>query len=198
MRFALFFSICYNKKASVNKINLYLHNMSKLKNPKTSRLSWDETFMNLAILASKRTACKFVEAGAVYVDGNHRVISLGYNGPTEGDYHCIDVGCAKVDGDPQTGELKRCRGAHAEVNGIINAQDPSRLRGATLYSVTFPCYDCMKSLNNAGIKEIVYCQEYKRIKKGGKGTEKENEARELADQRGIKIKKYNGKIYIAQ
>ncbi len=169
--------------------------MNKLKNPKTTRLSWDETFINLAILVSKRTACKFVEAGAVYVDTNKRVISIGYNGPTEGDYHCIDVGCAKVDGDPQTGELKRCRGAHAEMNGIINAQDPRRLRGATLYSVTFPCYDCMKALNNAGIREIVYCHEYKRIKKGGKRMEKENEARELADQRGIKIRKYNGKIY---
>jgi len=151
--------------------------------------------MNLAILVSKRTACRYVEAGAVYVDVNKRVISVGYNGPTEGDYHCIDVGCAKVDGDPKTGELKRCRGAHAEVNGMVNAIDTQRLRGATLYSATFPCYDCMKSLNNAGIKEIVYYEEYERIKKGGKGTEKEGEARELAERRGIKIKKYNGQVY---
>jgi dCMP deaminase len=169
--------------------------MSKLKNPKTSRLSWDETFMNLAILVSKRTACRYVEAGAVYVDSNKRVISVGYNGPTEGDYHCIDVGCAKVDGDPQTKELKRCRGAHAEVNGIMNAIDSTRLRGATLYTATFPCYDCMKSLNNAGITEIVYFEEYERIKKGGQETEKENEAWELADKRGIKVRKYNGKVY---
>ncbi len=169
--------------------------MSRLSNPKTSRLSWDETFMNLAILVAKRTACKFVEAGVVFVDENKRIVSIGYNGPTEGDYHCIDVGCAKVDGDPQTGELKRCRGAHAEINGIINAQDTRRLRGSTLYTATFPCYDCMKSLNNAGVKEIIYYEEYARIKKGGKSTEKENEARELADKRGIKIKKYNGKVY---
>jgi len=126
--------------------------------------------MNMSILAAKRTACRYVEAGAVYVDKYKRVISVGYNGPTEGDYHCIDVGCAKVDGDPQTKELKRCRGAHAEMNGIINAQNPRRLRGATLYSVTFPCYDCMKSLNNAGIKEIVYYIEYERIKKGRSGN----------------------------
>ncbi|MFH1427298.1 MAG: dCMP deaminase family protein [Patescibacteria group bacterium] len=169
--------------------------MSRLQNPKTSRLSWDETFMNLAILISKRAACKFVEAGVVFVDQDKRIISLGYNGPTEGDYHCIDVGCAKVDGDPQTKEIKRCRGAHAEINGIINAQDTRRLKGSTLYSATFPCYDCMKSLNNAGIKEIVYLEEYERIKAGGNETEKENEARELADRKSIKIKKYNGLIY---
>jgi len=169
----------------------------KLKEPKTSRISWDELFMNMSILASRRTACRYVEAGAVYVDKNKRVISVGYNGPTEGDYHCVDVGCAKVDGDPQTKELKRCRGAHAEVNGIINSMDATRLRGAILYSATFPCYDCMKSLNNAGIKEIIYYQEYKRIKKGGKGTECENEARELAEQRGIKLRKYTGKVYVS-
>jgi dCMP deaminase len=168
----------------------------KLKDPKSERLSWDETFMNLAILVSKRTACRYVEAGVVFVDNFRRIISMGYNGPTEGDYHCIDVGCAKVDGDPKTGELKRCRGAHAEINGILNAQDTRRLRGATLYSATFPCYDCLKSLNNAGITEIVYYEEYERIKAGGKGTEKENEARELADRKGIKIRKYTGPIFI--
>ena len=170
--------------------------MGRLKEPKTTRLNWDEFFINMAILAAKRTACRYVEAGAVYVDSNNRVISVGYNGPTEGDYHCIDVGCAKIDGDPKTKVLKRCRGAHAEMNGIINCQDTKRLRGATLYSATFPCYDCMKTLNNAGIKEIVYCEEYERIKAGGKETEKENEARELAEARNIKIKKYNGKVYI--
>jgi len=169
--------------------------MAKLKDPKNDRLSWDELFMNLAILCSKRTACRYVEAGAVFVDNNKRIISMGYNGPTEGDYHCIDVGCAKVDGDPKTGELKRCRGAHAEVNAMINAQDTTRLRGATLYSATWPCYDCMKSLNNAGVKEIVYYKEYERIKKGGEETEKEDEARELADRRSIKIRKYDGKVY---
>ena len=94
--------------------------MKKLKNPKSKRLSWDETLMNLSIMASKRTACKFHETGAVFVDKNKRIISIGYNGPTSGDYHCIDVGCAKVDGEPETGKLRRCRGAHAEINGIIN------------------------------------------------------------------------------
>jgi deoxycytidylate deaminase len=53
----------------------------------------------------------------------------------------------------------------------------------------------MKSLNNAGIKEIVYYEEYERIKKGGKETEKENEARELAEKRNIKIRKYEGPTF---
>lgn len=169
--------------------------MPDLENPRASRLSWDETFMNLAILVSKRTACRYHEAGIVFVDQNHRIISLGYNGSTEGDYHCLEVGCAKVDGDPVTKKLRRCRGAHAEINGIINAQDPRRLRDATAYSALFPCYDCMKAFNNAGIKEIVYHHEYKRIQTGGEKFEEENEAWELAKRRGIIIRKYEGKIY---
>lgn len=169
--------------------------MYNLENPKKNRLSWDELFMNLAYLMTKRASCKFHEAGAVLVDKNHRVISVGYNGATEGDEHCIEVGCAKVDGDPKTGKLKRCRGAHAEVNAIINCQDTTRLRGATMYTALFPCYDCMKSLNNAGIKEIVFLVEYKRIKEGGNKTVAEDEAWELAQKSGIAIRKYEGKLF---
>jgi len=168
--------------------------MTKHKKPiKTSRLSWDETFMNLALLVSKRAACKFHETGVVFVDKNHRIISLGYNGPTEGDEHCLEAGCAKVDGDPKTGKVKRCRGSHAEINGIINCQDTRRLRGSTAYMVLFPCYDCMKSLNNAGIKEIVYFQEYERIQTGGEKFEEEDEAKELAEKRGITIRHFHPK-----
>jgi dCMP deaminase len=165
-------------------------------NPKTKRTSWDETFMNLAIMVSKRAACKFHETGCVFVDKNHRIVSMGYNGPTEGDHHCLEVGCAKIDGDPETKELKRCRGAHAEINGIINAQDSRRLRGSTLYSVIIPCYDCMKALNNAGIKEIVYLHKYIRLQTGGEKKEEENESQELAEKRGITIRKYDGPIFL--
>jgi dCMP deaminase len=172
--------------------------MIKLDNPKQERLSWDETFMNLALIISKRAACKFHETGAVFVDKNHRIISMGYNGPTEGDYHCLEVGCAKVDGDPKTKQLKRCRGAHAEINGIINSQDTTRLRGASLYTVIYPCYDCLKSLNNAGVKEIVYYEKYERIVTGGEKKEEENEANELAEKRGIVIRQFNGKILIKE
>ncbi len=168
---------------------------ASLKNPRTKRLSWDETFMNLALLVAQRTACKFHTCGVVIVDQNKRIVSVGYNGPTEGDYHCIEVGCAKVDGNPKTGKLERCRGVHAEINAIINAQDTRRLRGATMYSVTIPCYDCTKALNNVGIKEIVYFEKYERIKTGGEEKEEESEALELIKKRGINLRKYNGKIY---
>jgi len=171
--------------------------MSNLKISKKERLNWDETFMNLALVVSKRSACRYHEIGAVFVDQYKRIISMGYNGPTEGDIHGVDVGCAKVDGDPETGKIRKCRGAHAEINGIINSQDTTRLRGATLYTVSSPCYDCMKALNNAGIKEVVYYDKYKRIKSGGDGVEQEDdEVWDLAKKRGIVIRKFEGKNII--
>lgn len=167
--------------------------------PKTSRkfrrrprLSWDEFFMEITIRASKRTACLFHQVAAVFVDKNHRIISIGYNGPSKNDFHCNEVGCAKIHGDPETGEIKRCRGVHAEINAIINAGDTSKLQSATLYSTSFPCYDCMKALNNLGIKRIVYLNEYLRVIEGsaGKKKEAEPEARELAERRGIILEKF--------
>lgn len=166
--------------------------MSK-KTPRKKRLSWDELFMSIAIIASDRTACKFHQTGAVFVDKNHRILSIGYNGPTQGDLHCIEKGCAKVDGDPKTKKLKRCRGAHAEINAIINCLNPQVLRDSTLYTVLFPCYDCMKALNNVGVSEIVFKDVYLRYVTGGEKREEEDEAWELAKQRKIKIRRFISK-----
>ncbi len=160
---------------------------------KNERLSWDETFMNMAIVLTKRVTCQVVKTAAIYVDTDHRVISLGYNGPVKGGYNCDEVGCAKIDGNPKTGKLERCRGAHAEINGIINAIDPRALKGATLYSIKFPCYDCLKSLSNAGIKEIVYYEKYLRTQTGGEKFEEETEADDLAKSQKIKVRQYKGR-----
>jgi len=167
-----------------------------LNNDRTTRFGWDETFMNLALLVSQRTSCKHHLVGVVYVDKNKRIVSLGYNGPVSGDYNCIEVGCAKIDGDPVTKKVQKCRGMHAEINGIINSENTARLQGATLYTSVLCCWDCFKAISNAGIKEVVYFQEYKRIKKGGEATEEENEIWDLGKKLGIKIRKYDGEVHL--
>jgi len=170
--------------------------MKKKKKPATPRLSWDETFMNIAAVLTRRVSCLVVKTAAVYVDSNHHVISLGYNGPVKDGYNCNEVGCAKIDGNPKTGKLERCRGAHAEINGILNAATPKALDGATLYCIKYPCYDCMKALANVGIKEIVYYEKYLRTQTGGEKFEEETEAEDLAKTKKIKIRKFNGELLI--
>ena len=156
------------------------------------RLSWDEFFMRIAITATGRVSCNYHRIASVYVDNDHKIISIGYNGPSVGDYDGNVYGCAKVNGDPMTGEIRRCRGVHSEVNGIINAFDTRRLKDATLYITQFPCYDCMKVLNNVGIKKIIYLHDYLRVKDGSNGNDRmaEPEAIELAHRRGIILEQF--------
>lgn len=167
---------------------------SRKKIEKLPRPSWDETFMMMAKVMAQRTACRHHKIASVFVDEDHKIVATGYNGPTVGDVHCNEVGCAKIDGDPVTGKLKRCRGAHSEINAIMNAGNPMRLKNSTLYVTSSPCYDCMKSLNNLGVKRIVYYEEYARIKDGGKGRVREDEVWELAKKRKIKLEKFKGTL----
>src|SRR3990172_4134361 len=89
---------------------------------KDSRIGWDEMFMGIAQVLASRSSCIPHKIGVVFVDEKNRVLSLGYNGPSRGDINCSEVGyCIKVDGDPKTGKIKRCNGAHAEMNAIANA-----------------------------------------------------------------------------
>ena len=157
-----------------------------------TRPSWDDLFMSIVEAAASRSACIHHPIGAVFVDDHHRIVSIGYSGPSTGDYNCSEYGyCLKIDGDPETGQIKRCNGAHAEMNAVVNSGDTMRLRESTLFSSVFPCYDCMKVLNNLGIKRIVYEKEYQRIVDGKKGEKEiEPEAIELAHKRGIIIEKY--------
>lgn len=158
------------------------------------RPSWDETFMMMAKIMAQRTACRHHKIASVFVDEDHKIVATGYNGPSVGDVHCNEVGCAKIDGDPITGELKLCRGAHSEINAIMNAGNPMRLKNSTLYVTSSPCYDCMKSLNNLGVKRIVYYEEYARIVDRGRGRIKESEVWELAKKRKIKLEKFKGNL----
>ena len=43
-------------------------------------LSWDEYFMGLAHLSAMRSKDPSTQVGAVIVSGEHRVVSIGYNG----------------------------------------------------------------------------------------------------------------------
>jgi len=58
--------------------------------------------------------------------------------------------------------LDLCRAVHAEESAILQAVKlgSSSLNGAELYTTTFPCLLCCKSVINAGIKKIVYREPY--------------------------------------
>lgn len=118
-----------------------------------ARPSWDEYFVELSQVVAKRSTCNRRSVGAVLVR-DKRILTTGYNGSPPGLPHCTDEGCLMVEG--------HCvRAIHAEQNAIVQAAVHGiDLRGATCYVTASPCVACAKLLIAAGIKRIVYLDEY--------------------------------------
>ncbi|AEM77668.1 deoxycytidylate deaminase [Thermoanaerobacter wiegelii] len=125
------------------------------------RPSWDEYFMQIVDVVKTRSTCLRRQVGAILVVDKH-IISTGYNGPPTGLAHCEDTGCLREQlGIPSGERPELCRGVHAEQNAIIQAAlHGVSTKGATLYVSASPCVICAKMLINAGVKRIVYEEEY--------------------------------------
>lgn len=125
------------------------------------RLSWDDYFMEITRLVSKRSTCLRRHVGAVIVR-NKRILTTGYNGAPRGLPHCSETGCLREQmGIPSGQKQELCRGLHAEQNAIIQAALCGvSIEGAELYSVTHPCVVCAKMIINAGITRVVFEDSY--------------------------------------
>ena len=125
------------------------------------RPPYDEYFMEMAHVVSKRSTCLRRNVGAILVKDKH-ILSTGYNGAPKGLKHCSEVGCLRENMDIPSGERHElCRGLHAEQNAIIQAAVFGvSITDSTLYCTSTPCVVCVKMLINAGVKEIIYSGEY--------------------------------------
>jgi len=130
----------------MSKVNDLLQTITSL----DKRLDWDEYFMIIAYLISKRSSCDRLHVGCVIIK-DKRIVSTGYNGHIPGTPHNSLV----KDGHEQLT-------IHAEINSICNsAKTGVQLNGSTAYVTHHPCVNCTKALIAAGVKEIVYSQDYK-------------------------------------
>ena len=119
----------------------------------------DSYFVEIARVVSSRSTCLRRQIGAVIVKGK-QIVSTGYNGAPAGHSHCLDVGCARED-VPSGQRSELCRAAHAEQNAInFAARHGISIEGATLYTTTYPCSWCAKSIVNAGISRVVFEDDY--------------------------------------
>ena len=127
------------------------------------RPSFDEIFMKMALIAKERSTCLSRKTGAALVKDN-KVLAIGYNGSPAGTEHCTDKGvCRRKEAGLKPGEYKDelCRAVHAEENVLLQAAKFGvSTQDATIYSVYFPCTMCAKSIINAGIKEVVFAEDY--------------------------------------
>ena len=125
------------------------------------RPDWDEYFIDIAHVVSKRGNCCRRKVAALIVS-DRRIISTGYNGTPRGIENCFEGGCPRCASTAPSGEnLGECICAHAEENAIVQAAYHGiAVRDSTLYCILSPCLMCTKMIINAGIKEVVYETEY--------------------------------------
>ena len=122
---------------------------------------WDAHFMAKAELNATMSTCSARQVGAVAVY-DRRQIADGFNGNLPGMKHCIDGGCERCQNRAFSGtDLSRCVCVHAEQNLVaFCARSRMCLDGATVYSTTYPCSDCMKLLVVSGVIEVVFRDDY--------------------------------------
>jgi len=117
------------------------------------RKSWDQYFMDQALLIKDRATCNRLHVGCLLVKDS-RVLATGYNGSISGQEHCDEVGHLMYEGGCK-------RTIHAEMNALIQcAKYGVSSEGSIAYVTDYPCPDCMKSLNQAGVKKVIYKNGY--------------------------------------
>ncbi len=112
---------------------------------------FDDRYLEMAAIWAKNSYCKRRRVGALIVK-NNMIISDGYNGTPSGfENICED----------ETGATKPYV-LHAEANAISKvAKSGNSSEGATLYVTASPCIECSKLIIQAGIKRVVYRDEYR-------------------------------------
>ncbi|NQS89953.1 cytidine deaminase [Patescibacteria group bacterium] len=125
------------------------------------RPSWDEYFMQIAMMIATRSTCLRRGVGAVIVK-EKRILTTGYNGAPRGLPHCEEVGCLREKmGIPSGQRQEICRGLHAEQNAIIQAALYGiGIKDSVIYCTHQPCITCSKMIINAGIKKVFFKGDY--------------------------------------
>ena len=112
---------------------------------------FDARYLEMAAIWAKNSYCKRRQVGAILVK-DRMIISDGYNGTPSG----FENVCEDENGITKPYVL------HAEANAITKvAQSGNSSEGATLYVTASPCVECAKLIIQAGIKRVVYKDEYR-------------------------------------
>ncbi len=111
----------------------------------------DLRYMAMARIWATNSYCVRRQVGALIVK-DKMIISDGYNGTPSG----FENVCEWEDSG-----LTKPYVLHAEANAITKvAKSQSSSLGATLYVTTSPCMECAKLIIQAGIKRVVYAEQY--------------------------------------
>lgn len=111
----------------------------------------DLRYLRMARIWAENSYCVRRQVGALVVK-NKMIISDGYNGTPSGfENVCEDEN-----------NITKPYVLHAEANAITKlARSSNNSDGSTLYVTAAPCIECSKLIIQAGIKRVVYAEEYR-------------------------------------
>jgi dCMP deaminase len=138
--------------------------------------SWDNSFIDICKVISKRSTCLKIKTSSIIVKNNN-IISIGYNGVPSKMEHCTDYWFNIWNSDwkqimsfedflqveyfrEQHHNWSYFRELHAEMNAIL--QSKTDISGSTLYTLLSPCINCSKCIITSGIKKVVFVEKYNR------------------------------------
>ena len=112
---------------------------------------FDRSYIEMASVWARNSYCKRRQVGALLVR-DKMIISDGYNGTSSG----FENVCEDENGITKPYVL------HAEANAITKvAKSGNSSDGSTLYVTASPCIECAKLIIQAGIRRVVYRDEYR-------------------------------------
>ena len=124
----------------------------KGKDAKASKqLHLDLRYLRMARIWAENSYCHRRKVGALVVK-DKMIISDGYNGTPSGfENVCEDES-----------NVTKPYVLHAEANAITKlARSSNNSDGATLYVTAAPCIECAKLIIQAGIKRVIYAEQYR-------------------------------------
>jgi dCMP deaminase len=112
---------------------------------------FDLRYLQMAKIWAQNSYCQRRQVGALVVKEG-MIISDGYNGTPSGfENVCED-----------DNNVTKPYVLHAEANAITKlARSSNNSDGATIYITASPCIECAKLIIQAGIKRVVYGEQYR-------------------------------------
>jgi dCMP deaminase len=111
----------------------------------------DQRYLKMADIWAQNSYCIRRKVGALLVK-DKMIISDGYNGTPSG----FENECEDDNNQTKSYVL------HAEANAITKvAKSGNSSLGATLYVTSSPCIECSKLIIQAGIKRVVFTENYR-------------------------------------
>ncbi len=122
-----------------------------MQNNTLKQLLLDKRYLRMALIWAENSYCKRRQVGALIVK-DKMIISDGYNGTPCG----FENVCEDEEGITKPYVL------HAEANAITKiACSNNSSKDATMYITASPCIECAKLIIQAGIKRVVYSEQYR-------------------------------------